>query len=198
MKDDHGFTLLELLIATTVFSVILLLCTFGLVQVGRNYYRGSTITRTQNAARSVMSTLTQSIQYSGSDPVASTLPPEKSTPATVVPTKGSFCIGSLKYDYQLKVQVGDTPDSYALRTSKIDNTANCSAATTSPQTELLGKNMSLRQFSIVNNGPDYTITLLIAYGENDLLTEDGLCKGGAGSQFCASSSLKTTVHRRLN
>lgn len=193
MKDNRGFTLLELLISTTVFSVILLLCTFGLVQVGRNYYRGNTITRTQNTARSVMSTLTQSIQYSGSDPVVTTLPPGGVNP----PANGSFCIGSLRYEYKLNTKVEDTPGSYALRTSKIDNTDNCNTSSSSAQSELLGRGMSLRQFSIINNGPDYTISLLIAYADDDLLTPDGLCKGGAGSQFCATSALTTTVHRRL-
>ena len=193
MKDNRGFTLLELLISTTVFSVILLLCTFGLVQVGRNYYRGNTITRTQNAARSVMSTLTQSIQYSGSDPVG-TLP---QAAANTQVQGGSFCIGSLRYDYKLNTKVEDLPGSYALRTTKIDNSDNCDPNKQGSQSELLGKGMSLRQFSISNNGPDYTISLLIAYGDDDLLTPDGLCKGGAGSQFCATSALTTTVHRRL-
>ena len=57
--------------------------------------------------------------------------------------------------------------------------------------------MSLRTFTIEKSGDYYTITLLIAYADPDLLNADGLCKGGAGSQFCATSSLKTTVHRRL-
>ena len=185
IKNNKGFTLLELLISTTVFSVILLLCTFGLIQVGRNYYRGATITRTQNVARSVMSTLTQSIQFSGSDAVG-TLP----TAGTPLAPSGTFCIGSLRYVYKLDTKVGDTSADYALKTSECINGA-------SKQTELLGKGMSLRTFTIVKSGDYYTITLLIANADPDLLNADGSCKGGAGSQFCATSSLKTTVHRRL-
>lgn len=190
IKDNRGFTILELLISTTVFSVILLLCTFGLIQIGRNYYRGATITRTQNVARSVMSTLTQSIQFSGSD-FEGQLPPAK-TPAVSPPTSGEFCIGSLGYTYNLGTQVGG--NNFALKTSKC---FNGKPAPNSEQTELLGKGMSLRTFSIEESGDYYTITLLIAYGDDDLLNADGLCNGGAGSQFCATSSLKTTVHRRL-
>ena len=190
IKNNKGFTILELLISTTVFSVILLLCTFGLVQVGRNYYRGATITRTQNVARSVMSTLTQSIQFSGSD-ATGTLP-AVGTLAAPPPVSGAFCIGSLGYTYKLNTQV-DNNGGYALKTSK------CINGTPDPtkQTELLGKGMSLRTFTIVKSGDYYTITLLIANADPDLLNADGLCKGGAGSQFCATSSLKTTVHRRL-
>ncbi len=186
IKDNRGFTILELLISTTVFSVILLLCTFGLIQIGRNYYRGATITRTQNVARSVMSTLTQSIQFSGSDFEGQLPPPVPPS------TSGEFCIGSLGYTYNLGTQVGG--NNFALKTS---GCFNGKPAPNSKQTELLGKGMSLRTFSIVKSGDYYTITLLIAYGENDLLNADGLCNGGAGSQFCATSSLKTTVHRRL-
>jgi len=190
LKNEKGFTLLELLISTTVFSVILLLCTFGLIQVGRNYYRGNTISRTQNATRSAMNTLTQSIQFSGSAPQG-TLPDDGIS-------SGTFCIGSLRYDYKLNTQVEDNINKdYALKTSKLDNAADCNAGNPAPQTELLGKGMSLREFSIVNSGNDYTITMLVAYGDNDLLNDNGLCKGGAGSQFCATSSLKSTVHRRL-
>ena len=192
VKNNKGFTLLELLISTTVFSVILLLCTFGLVQVGRNYYRGATITRTQNVARSVMSTLTQSIQFSGSDADVTKLP-AVGTLAAPPPVSGAFCIGSLGYTYKLYTKVGDTSADYALKTSE------CINGTPDPtkQTELLGKGMSLRTFTIEKSGDYYTITLLIAYADPDLLNADGLCKGGAGSQFCARSSLKTTVHRRL-
>ena len=186
IKNNKGFTILELLISTTVFSVILLLCTFGLVQVGRNYYRGATITRTQNVARSVMSTLTQSIQFSGSDAVGT-------LPSTGTPTSsGTFCIGSLGYTYKLNTQVGNN-GGYALKTSECIN----GTPSNNKQTELLGKGMSLRTFTIVKSGDYYTIDLLIAYGDSDLLNAQGLCNGGAGSQFCATSSLKTTVHRRL-
>ncbi len=191
IKNNKGFTLLELLISTTVFSVILLLCTFGLVQVGRNYYRGATITRTQNVSRSVMSTLTQSIQFSGSD-ATGTLP-AVGTLAVPPPADGTFCIGSLGYTYKLYTKVGDTSADYALKTSECLN----GTPSTTKQTELLGKGMSLRTFTIEKSGDYYTITLLIAYADSDLLNADGLCKGGAGSQFCATSSLKTTVHRRL-
>jgi len=190
ITNKKGFTILELLISTTVFSVILLLCTFGLVQVGRNYYRGATITRTQNVARSVMSTLTQSIQFSGSDADVTKLP-SVGTLADPPPVSGAFCIGSLGYTYKLSTQ--GSPANSKLKTSECIN----GAPSTAKQTELLGKGMSLRTFTIEKSGDYYSITLLIAYADTDLLNADGLCKGGAGSQFCATSSLKTTVHRRL-
>jgi prepilin-type N-terminal cleavage/methylation domain-containing protein len=185
--NNKGFTILELLIATSVFSVILLLCTFGLIQVGKSYYKGVALTRTQNVARNVMGTLTQSIQFSGDDP-------RGPLPRGSGPTPGSFCFGSLRYQYKLNSKVG-TSGGYALRTS--DCTQD---ALNAKQTELLGKGMSLQTFSVqpvVNDPNSYTISIKILYGDTDQL-DNGNCKSGAGSQFCATASLNTIVHRRIN
>ena len=190
--NNKGFTILELLIATSVFSVILLLCTFGLIQVGKSYYKGVALTRTQNVARNVMGTLTQSIQFSGETPTGT-------LPGGAVPTSyGSFCFGSLRYQYRLNSlansKVG-TSGGYALRTS--DCTQD---ALTAKQTELLGKGKSLQTFSVqpVANDPNsYNISINILYGDTDQL-DNGNCKSGAGSQFCATASLNTIVHRRIN
>lgn len=186
--NNKGFTILELLIATSVFSVILLLCTFGLIQVGKSYYKGVALTRTQNVARNVMGTLTQSIQFSGETPTGT-------LPGGLVPIPSeSFCFGSLRYQYKLNSKVG-TSGGYALRTS--DCTQD---ALTAKQTELLGKGMSLQTFSVqpvVNDPNSYTISIKILYGDTDQL-DNGNCKSGAGSQFCATASLNTIVHRRIN
>ncbi len=55
----HGFTIIELLIATTIFSVVLLLAASGLLYIGRLYYKGLTSSATQEAARNIMQELTQ-------------------------------------------------------------------------------------------------------------------------------------------
>ena len=60
--------------------------------------------------------------------------------------------------------------------------------------------MSLQTFSVqpVANDPNsYTISINILYGDTDQL-DNGNCKSGAGSQFCATASLNTIVHRRIN
>src|SRR3990172_9120101 len=76
-KGVGGFTIVELMIATTIFSVILLIVTFGMLQIGRTYYKGITLTKTQNAARSIIDTISQDIQFSGegvTDSVSGTFP----------------------------------------------------------------------------------------------------------------------------
>lgn len=68
--NQKGFTIIELIIATTVFSVVLLLCTFGLMQIGNVYYRGITSTRTQNVTRNIIDMVSQDIELSDNGIIA--------------------------------------------------------------------------------------------------------------------------------
>lgn len=189
-NSQAGFTLLELMIATTIFSVILLLCTYGLVQVGRTYYKGITQTRTQQATSNIMDTITQGIQFGAAEP-GGQLPPSTGS--------GTFCLGSSQFQYA----IGQIPQPGvpALVMSR-----GCGAATTEPR-ELLGENMRLTQFSIEKVDGVYVVRLKVTHADNsstDPLFDNnsssptyGDCTGKAGSQFCASSRLETTVYRRL-
>ncbi len=187
--NGSGFTVIELLIATAVFSTVLLLSTFGIMQVGRTYYKGVTIIRTQNAARNVMDTISQAIQFSGSKPVG-TLP-------TIASTSGRFCIGNTRYEYRIGSNVGSGG---AMRVTE-NIASGCPAdAAFNQGRELLAQNMRISRLVIVDNGnEDYSIQLSVAYGETDLTDPTTrLCNSGAGSQFCATSELNTTITRRIN
>lgn len=60
---SKGFTLTELMIATTIFSTILLLLTLGLLNIGKNYYKSRNTVRTQEVARRVLDEISSSIQF---------------------------------------------------------------------------------------------------------------------------------------
>lgn len=87
-KDESGFTLTELMIATTIFSTILLLITLGLLSIGKNYYKGRNTARTQDVARRVIDEITQAIQYGEGSPGPEEEPPTwdpaLGTPPTVI------------------------------------------------------------------------------------------------------------------
>jgi prepilin-type N-terminal cleavage/methylation domain-containing protein len=181
-KEQSGFTIVELMIATTVFSVILLLCTYGLIQIGRNYYKGSIVSRTQNVTRAVLDDVTQSITYGASAP----------SPEAISFTPGDtseVCIGNKKYvvkDQEFSVSRA---------------TGDCSSVTghTTQEQNLIAENMHVREFSIVQQTDSaYTVKIKVSFGETDLYDEaTGFCKGGRDSQFCATSGLTETVKRRL-
>ena len=188
--SQNGFTILELMIATTVFSTILLVCTYGLIQIGNTYYKGATIARTQSVARSIVDDIAYEIQYNSSTPLI---------------TSGSpfaICIGPTQFFAKLDSNVSGP--NHALQFTKDGNTA---CDTPSPGAkELLGDNMRLTEFSVTglptgSSVPDYyKIVVNVLYGETDLAdtNDKNVCKGGSGSQFCASAHLETTVRRRIN
>ena len=60
----EGFTIIELMIATSIFSMILLLCTVAMLQIGRTFYKGVTVTNTNEVARAVITDISSSITYS--------------------------------------------------------------------------------------------------------------------------------------
>lgn len=205
--QSDGFTILELMIATTVFSVIMLLCTYGMIQIGRTYYKGATLARTQNTARAVMDNITQAIQYGSAVPVNDIGAPTTPNGAVVSSTasSGVFCVGSNQYTFTHD-QVSGSNHGLVVDTSSLLNcTAQPLPSPTISGKELLGENMRLTKFQILNTtGSDYHILLKITYGNDADIELDptkptvyGNCKGGLGSQFCASSQLATTVHRRL-
>lgn len=234
-KIEAGFTLVELMIATTVFAVVLLIVTFGILQVTRTYYKGATTTKTQQAARSIIDQISQAIQFSGSDPVI--------TPSTdpAYGTPANFCINGTRYSYMLNRQLAvpaDPAKSQATHVLVSDSNSACKTATPIPldsaslnlssytkAKELMATNMRLSVLKICAPGPVtpacpnpppansnlFMVSVRVVAGDDDLLVDStgkkvgdpafdvgtANCLGGAGGQFCAVSSLTTTVERRL-
>lgn len=193
--DQKGFTVLELMIATMVFGVMMLIATTGMIQIGRAYYKGVVIARTQEAARSVMEDITRTIQFGGA---AETIADEtKGSPAPGALVLGNgfsakaICVGNQRYTYvigrQLKSgqhalwydikQAGATCSPTNLNSSdpskKVDGTDDPSVDTSKKGAarELLGIKMRLAKFSIAPATGDQNaaVTIKIAYGDNDLL-----------------------------
>ncbi len=182
-KNSKGFTILELMIATTIFSTILLLCTYGLIQVGNTYYKGATTARTQAVARSIIDDISYEIQYG-------TVKPQIITSPLLV------CIGSTRFSAKLDTKV--TGGVHGLLFDK-NATSGCRAPALGSGKELLGENMRLTKFEVKGNTPInpsfYTIKINVVYGDDDLIDGDN-CKGVLGNQFCASAYLETSIRRR--
>ena len=60
---NSGFTIIELMIATSVFAVVLVVAASGILAIGMLYYKGVTSSRTQEAARSISNTIANTIQF---------------------------------------------------------------------------------------------------------------------------------------
>lgn len=207
-QKQHGFTIIELMVATAVFAVLLLVITFGILQISRVYYKGITESNTQNTARTIADIIGQSIQFSGGNIVTTT-----SEPGEV----RAFCIGNERFSYVAGRQQIDPPRSLGQNQTYHaivqDTVAGCSGSTgpqanfiTSPTVngrELLSPNMRLSNLRVVSLGSNlYRVEVRVVYGDDDLL-EDPTGPGArcisvrAGTQFCAVSELSTIVRKRV-
>lgn len=200
-----GFTIIELLIAMAVFSVVLLVLTTGMLQISRLYYKGITTAKTQETARQVMDEISRSIQFGGG-----------TVTGTAAPAPGTtqyFCIGDKQYSYLLGKQLSDNPDPATQTKNALVVQAfsgGCGSAsqnlltgaTGSDIRELLGPNMRLSKLELTNLNPPsdlWRLDLRIVHGEDDLLNpaKDNCGGARAGGQFCAASELRTVVKKRV-
>lgn len=224
-NSADGFTIIELLIATTVFSIVLLICTTGLLQIGRLYYKGITSSRTQEVARNIMDEITRAIQFNGGRVI--TRSGGGSDPTT---DPYYICVGDQRYTFVLGYQLRDTNDplNYELRNVLVaDHNTACSSGqdltTVNPAAgskELLSSRMRLAQFVICDprdttnpatpalpgcsnhpppNSNLYSVRIRVVSGDLDVLNapRDGCSDSRAGTQFCAASELNTTVLKRI-
>jgi prepilin-type N-terminal cleavage/methylation domain-containing protein len=201
--NQQGFTILELMIATTIFTVILLLCTIGLIRIGNIYYKGVTQSRTQAVARTISDDVTQAIQYGGQ------IVQNTSPTLSLMGGSETVNVGSRSYHYILGTPLADSPGSYGLRATTIDANGNPVLGKT-PQ-ELLNTGMWLSRFDVVQASGVYQIKIQVVSGDKDLIEDkngkaygasgfdrDSLrCKSQTGSQFCAVAGLYTEAVRRL-
>lgn len=193
---SEGFTIIELMIATAVFSTILLLCTTGLITIGRVYRKGNTSRATQEVTRSVMSQIKNDFELSGGY-------------YKPLPSGNGFCIGDNLYSYAIGQKTDLTAGIHGLVMNQpvggCDTNGSVVAENLNNTTakELLGQNMRLASLTINEypsgsaNPTAISIALNVVSGDDDLLIGGSRCAGGTGQEYCAGSALESYVTRRL-
>ena len=219
-NKDHGFTIVELMVATVVFSLVLVLCLTALIQVSRIYFKGVTTARTQEAARQLIDDITQAVQFSAASvtitgPVAAPVNPL--TPASN--NYGRLCVGDKRYSFVVDRKltgVTNETNKTTVHAVWVDDFPNCANRNPSPLNlgqanpdgtngrELLGENMRLANFNVGSvDGPArlWNVRIAVVYGDNDLIEyAEGTIKclpGTAGTQYCATSQLNSMIQRRV-
>ncbi len=212
--SQKGFTLVELLIATAVFSMVLIVFLTALMGVSQLFYKGVNLSNTQGAARNVIQTIADDIQFSKEAPDFHT---------------DYFCIANYRYSFKLGVQVDSgLPNDYGLVREKV---SVCKAPDTVPPDnvpaaqlqpinfgtaeKLLDPGMQLNDMSIKPlNGAVSAKILIVYYGANKGVftsqiasnndpsspsynayqATDAQCTGSpSSSQFCATAKYQTTI-----
>lgn len=217
-RDQRGFTLVELMVATTVFTVIMATVAAMLVQYSNSQRKAVNETAVQNVARDVIDRVSQSLQFEGRSVTALS-----STDNTI-----GYCIGTTRYSVALGRQVTTSTTHAAM----VDRTGiGCggsaqlvrTATSGLMGTELVGNQMRMASFDITSAQTGlYSVTLRVVFGATDLLCSqsasvscnpadnatsaifdgenipaDTACKTGKDGRFCAVSELATTVRSRL-
>lgn len=112
-KQQNGFTILELMIATVVVSVILLLVTIVMINLQNLYNKGVNQENIQNDVSDIVDTVSQQIQDANEieGSAVTTVTVHQASPYSVTVQGQSYneqatCIGSTQYLYVIGAQVG--------------------------------------------------------------------------------------------
>ncbi|MDQ3093589.1 MAG: prepilin-type N-terminal cleavage/methylation domain-containing protein [bacterium] len=223
-RFSKGFTIIELMIATVIFSLLLLICLNALVQISRAYYKGISASKAQEAARSIADELTQSIQLSA-DRLMASIGPSGPLVTAGDDATGILCIGYRSYTYAIDRQAvtntSPVPADKEIRNVMVRRDLNTSCdqssanaykfnldnAISGSDRSMVGENMRLSRLRVspVAGTDDrlWEVQVAVVYGDTDLIEADPsnsgrvICKSGTGTEFCALAEVNTVVKRRF-
>lgn len=226
-RGSKGFTIVEFMVATTVFGVVLLAVSAAILSIGRSYQRSLYVSATQAAASNLVDTISQAIKFSSDQITVQSI-------GSYPNTTHSVCVGNRQFLYVLGRQMGSTDPATGTVNAAItrpnENCALVSIITATPPAtaqgspkELLGGGMRLADLAVEDPEGDgiFTVMARVIYGDDDLLCSPSVpdscepdstiilndnqlrsntdlqCRPGVGSQYCAVSELSNSIYRRL-
>lgn len=180
MRNSRGFTIVELLMAMAIFSFVMITIVVAFTQLMSGYRQGVSSSRTQNAAKEVMTEMTR-FAHGASD-------------IKVSPDKSHICFGSNQYDFD-----SSTGDLYL----GISTNESCTEQASNRRL-VIANNLKVIEFVVdeqtstrdIQLGANVRLT--IATDTEDLRDEDtGLCDPSkAGSQYCSITTIETALGLR--
>lgn len=214
--QQRGFTVVELMIATLIFAVILTIIAMGIISFSNRYYKVANISTTQNTAQSIVDTIGQSLQFGTAEAFGTG------------PTNNFFCAGGNVFMFnEAEGMYSGTCGQLGLYMTPMDGLIVSGSLChiqpiTGSSRQLLGTRSRITNLTVnpVAGTNMYTIDLSIASGDDDLLCTptianscdsgsaplnandfkdktDVQCKLITGSQYCAASHLSTSVEKRV-
>jgi prepilin-type N-terminal cleavage/methylation domain-containing protein len=225
-KKQTGFTIIELLVATTIFSIILVIIVSSFLQVGRMFYKGVSISNTNEAARNLVDTITNDARLANFQS-GNTLNPDGSL-NTDPSFKKYFCVGPHRYTYWLAQQVKDSnihTDANLMTAGVVQDETGGSCRSPADlggtrNNQVLGPDMQINKLSVVENSTNTALTVsvhIVFYGADNTVfnssdstmvnttadpgrasrAADAYCSGNLlSTQFCAVANIDTNVTLR--
>lgn len=201
--NKKGFTLVELLLATAMFSFILLFVTFAIVQVSRAYNKGITVKKTQETARAVMQEMTRAISTatSGSSGTDAVIKFSNTTPRRL-------CVGDLRFGWNEGFRPsGPGRETYSngqdFALTRSDSGACNDDFDQSQSIELIDERLTVQDISIqeVLSGSVYNLCVVITVNNASDVTagdcnNEPRCNVLSGDTYCDVARLQTTVTLR--
>ncbi len=204
-STNAGFTIIELMMATVIFSLVLVVILASFLQIGRMFYKGVSINSTNEAARTVVDSIADDVRLSkgGFIPGGSNY----------------FCVGLHRYTFGVggnrKLTSTDVSNpSFINPKGVIVSTipgGGCNVNGTDAR-QLLGPDMQLNNLTMsCNSNVSCTVHIhVIFYGFDDSIfisrgnitltpaqainSPDAECSGSLlSTQFCATADLQTTI-----
>lgn len=207
-RHQTGFTILEVLISTMVFTVILTACIVGITKIGQLYYKGTTLSKIQELTRQLTDEFSQQIQF------GSVLPSSDSIVVSSPTSPLIFCVGDNRYRVVPNRELGSSGVDTVIKRMTYSGACDLTDNNFSSATELAVKGMRVLKFSITKTGlePIWNIEIKLGAGSDDLFQSSvsgsaddptvygaSVCRSGlSGSEFCGTSELHTTILRRVN
>jgi prepilin-type N-terminal cleavage/methylation domain-containing protein len=211
-NSQAGFTIIEIMIAAGILSVILVMATVVIIGIGNLYYKGVNEAAIQDQTRTIVEDVSRQIAYGGS------ATPSSGSQTFSGTNVQAECIGSTRYSYIIGNEVGSGVDTDPAHTPRvpiamwrdsispgvacapIDITSLVPMA--GGGTSMVAPNSRITSFSVTAGASSlYTIDLELAYGDADLLSSmtgsNVTCNGSTGDQYCATANLTTQVAQRL-
>lgn len=221
LKDNGGFTIVELLIAIAIFSAILLIIVYAFLFGVNEFTQAYVSSKTQETARSIEQAITQSFDLTASGGYT-VLNPIKNNSSGI--TTNGFCLGQYRYSFvtgmELNISVNanlahvfvqDIYPGCNISSSPQDLSGGVTLATGSK--ELIGQNMRVGYFNInsnttSNNETYYNIAFNIAYGDDNTLIRTDIsgtentplysCPSVfINGKMCAFATINTIAYQRV-
>jgi prepilin-type N-terminal cleavage/methylation domain-containing protein len=200
---SRGFTILELMVAISVFSVAIILVTTGAILVGRYYQQGATKSKLLATTREIHSQFTQNVQLSaGSSVYIGGISDQVSWNST---NYYYNCIGNTRY---LLSTIENTSDEYYgdFMTEDISNKSCKSTLVENPIHPLpsgsrAAKSDNTEAFAITEINRTYKLQTRFVIGSQDMFVDDdykNTCQSNVlGSAFCSVVSLDSEAARKV-
>lgn len=193
-SNKKGFTIVELMIAISIFATAMTLVLAGVIFISRQYQQTSNRVALEEASRNVHQQITQSIQFSGTNILSE---------VTVSPYS-AVCVGNYMYIFGANEPVNTQANYSSQREGlfvKENPGVTCDPALVNINgaRNLLPAGAKVTLFSVTPTG---NVSTVFAKSPDDLLSFPG---GGVvtcnttitGKEFCATVRLDSSASRRV-